>query len=92
MNTQLLAQLLPWIVLFGIMYLLLIRPQQVRERKRRDMLGALKKGDKVVTIGGIYGVLAAVKDDTVRLRVGDKVEFTLSREGIASVRGEDQID
>src|SRR5262244_3520960 len=69
--------LLPFILIFVIFYFLLIRPQQKRQRQaqqeRDTMLKALKPGDKVVTTGGIYGTIVAVreKDDTVQLRIAD---------------------
>jgi preprotein translocase subunit YajC len=60
-----LAGFLPIIVMFVIFYFLLIRPQQIQKKKRREMLASLKKGDRVVSIGGIYGMIKEIKDDTV---------------------------
>jgi preprotein translocase subunit YajC len=87
-----LVVLLPWILIFGIFYLLLIRPQQKRQRvaqqERDAMLKALKPGDKVVTSGGIYGTIIAVrdKDDTVQLRIAQSVSIEAERGSIAKLQ------
>lgn len=59
------------VVIFAIFYFLIIRPQQQEAKRLKAMLSALKKGDKVITVGGIYGVIADLKDDTVILDLGD---------------------
>lgn len=60
---------LPLLFIFAIFYLLLIRPQQVKQKKWQAMLETLKSGDKIVTSGGIKGTIIAVKDDAFHLRV-----------------------
>ncbi|HJQ67433.1 MAG TPA: preprotein translocase subunit YajC [Blastocatellia bacterium] len=79
--------LLPFILIFGIFYLLVIRPQQKKQRQlqqeREELLNALKTGDKVVTTGGIYGTIVAVRDNTVTLRIADKVSVEVLRSAIA---------
>lgn len=73
-----------------IFYFLIIRPQNKRQRESKAMLGALKKGDKIVTAGGIHGQVTAVKENTVTVKVDDstntKVEF--SKSSISSVTTE----
>ena len=88
-GNPLLSNLVILAVFFGLMWLLLIRPQQQQQRRRREMLARLKPGDKVLTIGGILGTLTRVDEDTVRLRVADKVEIKLTREAVARVLGKD---
>jgi preprotein translocase subunit YajC len=84
--------LLPWIAIFAIFYLLLIRPQQKRQRQaqmdRDAMLKALKPGDKVVTSGGIYATVVAVreKDDTVQLRIAQSVSVEAERSAVARLQ------
>ena len=85
---QQLAGLLPMIVFFVIFYLFLIRPQQTQRKERQEMLNALRKGDKVVTIGGIHGTLTSVKEHQVRLKVADNLELRLNREAIGYVTKE----
>jgi preprotein translocase subunit YajC len=84
--------LLPFILIFVIFYFLLIRPQQRRQRQaqleREAMLRALKPGDKVVTTGGFYGTIIAVreKDDTVQLRIAQSVSVEAERSAIARLQ------
>lgn len=80
---------LPLILMFAVFYFVLIRPQQRQQRKRQEMLNALRAGDKVVTIGGIHGEITAVADDEVRVRVADGVELRMSRHGVGQVKGND---
>ncbi len=58
------------VLILGVMYFLLIRPQRKEEKKRKELIGALKRGDRVVTIGGLHGEVVAVGETTVDLRVG----------------------
>ncbi len=77
---------LPLILMFAIFYFLLIRPQQKRQKQRNAMLSALKKGDQVITIGGIHGTIADLDEDTVTLRVSENVKLKFDRNAINSVR------
>lgn len=65
-----LLQLSPILLVFVIMYFVMIRPEKKRRKKEQDMLAALKKGDRVCTIGGIYATIDNIKDDTITLSVG----------------------
>ncbi|HUS59594.1 MAG TPA: preprotein translocase subunit YajC [Planctomycetota bacterium] len=78
-------------IMFGIMYFMLIRPQKKKEKNRVDMLSRLKKDDKVVTIGGMIGVIQSINDREVVLRTedGNKIRFTRSAISRA-VEGKDQ--
>lgn len=83
---ELLSMLLPLVLMFVVFYFLLIRPQRKKDKKIKDMLAALKPGDRVCTIGGIYGTISAIKDDTIELSVGrDDVKMVFARWGIRSV-------
>jgi len=77
--------LLPFVLMFAIFYFLLIRPQQKKQRTRGAMLNALKKGDKVVTIGGMHGTIAEITDDTIVLKVNDVTKLTFDRSAINNV-------
>ena len=91
-----LAGLLPFILIFVIFYFLLIRPQQKKQKQaqkdREAMLKALKAGDKIVTTGGIYGTIVAVreKDDTVQLRIAQSVSVEAERSAIARLQPSDK--
>jgi len=73
------------VLLFGIFYVFLILPQRRREKERRAMLSALRKNDKVVTIGGIHGVVHSIKDDKVVIKVDENTKITVSMSAIAGV-------
>ena len=74
------------IVLMIAMFAIMIIPQRRRDKKVKDMLGGLKAGDRIRTIGGIYGTIGTIKDDTVILLVGpDKVKLVFARGAIAQV-------
>ncbi len=79
------------VAIFAIFYFLLIMPQQRRQKKWQQMLNELKAGDKVVTSGGIKGVIFSVKDDALVLRVApDNIKLEVTRQAIASVITEDK--
>ncbi|MGC8738963.1 MAG: preprotein translocase subunit YajC [Candidatus Hydrogenedens sp.] len=80
------GSMLPMILAFiAIMYFLMIRPQQKREKERREMLNSLAKGDKVVTTGGMYGTVVDLSEEKVTLRVDDKVEIDFVRSAVAQI-------
>lgn len=72
------------IVLMGVIfYFMLYRPQQKEQKKRTGMLNSLKKEDRIVTIGGVYGTITALTDKTVMLKIAEKVEIKVSRTSIS---------
>jgi len=83
---SMLTGFLPLIIIFVIFYFLLIRPQQKRAKDHRSMIAALKKGDKVVTNGGIYGLVESVTENTVVLKIAENVKVKFGKGYIASVR------
>ena len=85
-----LQSFLPLILLFALMWLMLIRPQQVHQRKRQEMLARIKRGDRVVTIGGIHGTVTQVTDETIRLQIADGVEIELNKNGVGFIKEERQ--
>src|SRR5690348_11912670 len=81
----------PLILIFGVFYLLLILPQQRRQKKWQAMLGELKTGDKVVTSGGLRGTIVALKDDSLHLRVPpDNLRSEVTRSSIVSLTKPDE--
>ena len=80
------AQFVPLILIFAIMYFLLIRPQQKKMKEHQAMVAALRRGDQVVTQGGLIGKVAKVKDDTeVEVEIADGVKVRVVRSTIAQV-------
>lgn len=81
--------LFPFILMFAIFYFLLIRPQQRQQKRRQEMLNSLRRGQKVVTVGGIHGEITGIKDDVVTVRIAEKVEIKLNKAGVGVVKGEE---
>ena len=81
------TQFLPLLLIFGVFYFLLIRPQQTRQKELKSMLGSLRRGDRVVTGGGILGVVQKVKEgsDEIEVELAPNLRVTVLRETIASV-------
>jgi preprotein translocase subunit YajC len=80
--------LIPFIAMFAIFYFLLIRPQQKKQRELRQLLQNLKRGDRVVTSGGIYGTIAKIRNDIVHLEIADQIRIRVNKSSIAEVVAE----
>ena len=80
-----LMNFLPLIAIIAIFYFLIIRPQNKKQKETQKMLSALKKGDKIVTIGGIHGTIQTVRENTVIIRVDENTKLEFSRSAISSV-------
>jgi preprotein translocase subunit YajC len=79
------AALLPLVAVFVFFYIVFIRPQQAQQRRHREMLARLKKGDRVVTRGGLYGVILDVKDNDVTVEFAQNVRIRAERSAVQSV-------
>ncbi|MBL7114988.1 MAG: preprotein translocase subunit YajC [Kiritimatiellae bacterium] len=79
------GMMLPMLVIFGIMYFMMIRPQQRKEKERQAMIKAVKTGDRVLFSGGILGTVTNVKDASVIIRISDGVKVEVVRGGIQKV-------
>jgi len=84
------------VILFGsiilIFYFMIIRPQQKRAKERQKLLESIKKGDKVITSGGMYGTVAGLDEKTVLLQIADTVKVKLDRGSIATIISEPEAD
>ncbi len=76
---------LPFIAIIAIFYFLIIRPQNKKQKETQKMLSALKKGDRVVTIGGIHGTIQNVKEQSVIVKVDENTKIEFSRSAISSI-------
>ena len=74
-----------FVAIIAIFYFLIIRPQKKRDKETKAMLDAMKKGDKVVTIGGIHGTVVTVKEQTVVLKVDDNARLEFTKSAISTV-------
>ena len=86
------ASILPLVLIFVVFYFLLIRPQQKRAKEHRAMLGALRKGDKVVTSGGVYGIIENVGNNTVTVKIAENTKVKFGKSYIAAVRATSDED
>jgi preprotein translocase subunit YajC len=91
MNAETLTSIVPLIAIFAIMYFLLIRPQQQRMKQHQKMIEAVRRGDTVVTAGGLIGRVVKVKDDgELLVEVADNVQVRVVRATLAEVRAKGQ--
>jgi len=82
----LLTSMLPMLLIFVVFYFMLIRPQRKKDKKIKEMLDNIKVGDRICTIGGIYGTVSGIRDDTVNLMVGtENTPMVIARWAIRSV-------
>jgi preprotein translocase subunit YajC len=86
---QLMSTLIMFGAIFAIFYFMIIRPQQKRAKEREKLLSNLEKGDKVVTSGGIHGVIAGIDEKTVLLQISENTKIKIDRSGIGSVLSKD---
>lgn len=80
-----LFQFLPLIIIAVLFYFLLIRPQQKKQKEHQQLVAAIKTGDKVVTSGGIHGIVANVKETTILLKVADNVKIEMDKAAVITV-------
>ncbi len=88
----LIVQFLPIIAIIAIFYFLVIAPANKQRKKTQEMLGNLKKGDRVITSGGIYGTIQGFDNDTVFLKISDSVKIRIQRSAIAGPAGDTTSD
>lgn len=85
-TAALIQMVVPMVLIVGVFYFMLIRPQKKKDKKVKDMLANLKVGDRICTIGGIYGTITGIRDDDVILSVGNKdTPLVLARWAIRNV-------
>ncbi|MBS4031352.1 MAG: preprotein translocase subunit YajC [Clostridiales bacterium] len=88
MNTAVLQSLLPFVLLFVVFYFLLIRPQVTQQKQRKELLSSLKEGDKIRTIGGVYGTIEKIKDEDLIIKIAENTKIRIARFGIERVMTE----
>lgn len=79
------TSLIPIVLMFVIFYFLLIRPQQKKAKEHREMISQVRKGDRIVTSGGLHGRVTAVSDATLTVEIADKVRVKIARGNISQV-------
>ena len=81
---------LPILLIIGVFYVMLIRPQQKRQRELQEMISTLKTGDRVVTTGGVIGTITSVRDTSLLIRSADKSILEIARSAVAGIEGEEK--
>ncbi len=79
------SSFIPIILMFAIFYFLLIRPQQKKQKDHRTMIGNLKKGDQIITTGGLYGRITGISDTTITLEIAEKVRVKVNRSNVTAL-------
>jgi preprotein translocase subunit YajC len=85
------VQLLPFALILGIFYVVILLPMRKRQKKVQEFLAALKVGDRVITSGGMYGSIAKLGDKTLHLQIADKVRVEVSRAAIIGYQGQEPV-
>jgi preprotein translocase subunit YajC len=85
-----LLQFLPIILIFVVFYMLLIRPQQKRQRQLQETISQLKAGDRIVTTGGVIGTITTVRDASFLIRSADKTILEIARTSVAGIEQEEK--
>ena len=89
MQGSMMTTVIMFVAIILIFYFLIIRPQKKRDKETKAMLDAMKKGDKIVTIGGIHGTVVTVKDQTVVIKVDDNTRIEFTKTAISTVLNKD---
>jgi preprotein translocase subunit YajC len=84
--------LVPLALMFLVFYFLLIRPQQKRSRQQKEFLEGLKRGDEVVTTGGIHGKITGITDSVVTMEIADKVRIKVQRSQVANLKPKSALE
>ncbi len=79
-------------LIIGIFYFLIIRPQQKRQKERQKLLDSVQKGDKVITLGGVHGVVEGVEEKTLLLKIADNVKVKVERSAISTIGGKGESE
>lgn len=85
------VQLIPFVAVLAIFYFVILLPMKRRQKKVQVFLDSLKIGDRVVTTGGMYGVITRLSDRSIQLQIADKVKVEFSRAAIAGLQGQDPV-
>ena len=85
------VQLMPFVLVVGIFYFVILLPMKQRQKKVQTFLAALKVGDRVVSSGGLYGIITRLSDQSVQVQVADKVRVEMSRSAVVGYQGQEPV-
>jgi preprotein translocase subunit YajC len=86
------ASLLPFALMFVVLYLLILRPQMKKQKDQQRLIDELEKKDAIVTSGGIHGVIENIKDDILVVKIADNVKIEVSRAAVSKVKNKENAD
>ena len=84
-NQNMLVQLIPFVVIFAIFYLLIIMPARKKQKQHQNMINSLRGGERIITAGGIYGTVSRVMDDRFEIQVDGSTKLQITKSSIATV-------
>lgn len=85
------VQLIPFVLVLGIFYFVILLPMKRRQQKVKEFLGALKVGDRIVTSGGLFGTITRLSDQSVQIQVADKVRVEVARSAVVGYQGQEPV-
>jgi preprotein translocase subunit YajC len=85
------VQMLPFVLMLGIFYLLVLRPMRSRQKKVADFQSSLKVGDRVITTSGIYGQITKIGDQSVKLQIADRITIEIARAAVGGLQGQEPV-
>ena len=91
LQTSVLGQLLPFAIILGIFYFLILMPMKKRQKKIQEFQESLKVGDKVITTSGIYGLITRLGEKSLQLQIADRVRIEVARASVAGYQGQDPV-
>ena len=89
---SILSSIVPFLLIIVIFYFLILRPQQKRQKERAKLLESIKKGDKVITAGGLHGTVEGIEEKTLLVKVADNVKLKMERSAISTIVGVTDIE
>jgi len=84
---SMISTIVPFLLIIVVFYFLILRPQQKRQKERTALLAGVKKGDKIITAGGLHGLVEGLEDNTVLIKIADNVKVKIEKTGIATIVG-----
>ena len=90
-NQQLLVQMMPFALMLGIFYFLVLRPMRKRQKAVQDFQSALKVGDRIVMTSGIYGQITKLSDKSVKVQIAERVVIEVARAAVGGLQGEEPL-
>ncbi len=85
------VQMLPFVLMLGIFYFLVLRPMRQRQKKVADFQAGLKVGDRVITTSGIYGQITKIGDTSIKLQIADKITIEIARAAVGGLQGQEPV-